>query len=67
LIRDDLYQRTPWLTALGWAQASAYPAGEYVGQESFMRAAEVRRLAHQARVGPGVPLLDLCCGLAEKR
>jgi SAM-dependent methyltransferase len=35
-----------------------------VGQESFMRAAEVRRLAHQARVGPGVPVLDLCCGVA---
>jgi ubiquinone/menaquinone biosynthesis C-methylase UbiE len=52
------------LTALGRAQATAYPAGEYVGQESFMRAAEIRRLAHQARVGPGVPVLDLCCGVA---
>jgi SAM-dependent methyltransferase len=52
------------LTALRRAQASAYPAGEYVGQESFMRAAEIRRLAHQARVGPGVPVLDLCCGVA---
>ena len=29
-----------------------------------MRAAEIRRLAHQARVGPGVPVLDLCCGVA---
>jgi ubiquinone/menaquinone biosynthesis C-methylase UbiE len=35
-----------------------------VGQESFMRAAEVRRLAHQARVGPGAAVLDLCCGVA---
>jgi ubiquinone/menaquinone biosynthesis C-methylase UbiE len=35
-----------------------------VGQESFMRAAEVRGLAHQARVGPGVSVLDLCCGVA---
>ena len=61
-MRQD--QRTPLLTALGRAQATAYPAGEYVGQESFMRAAEVRRLAHQARVGPGVPVLDLCCGVA---
>jgi len=51
-------------TALERAQANAYPAGEYVGQESFMRAAEIRRLAHQARVGPGVPVLDLCCGVA---
>jgi ubiquinone/menaquinone biosynthesis C-methylase UbiE len=57
-------QRPPLLTALGRAQAAAYPAGEYVGQESFMRAAEIRRLAHQARVGPGVPVLDLCCGVA---
>jgi SAM-dependent methyltransferase len=29
-----------------------------------MRAAEVRRLAHQARVGAGVSVLDLCCGVA---
>ena len=29
-----------------------------------MRAAEIRRLAHQARVGPGVSVLDLCCGVA---
>jgi SAM-dependent methyltransferase len=44
--------------------AAAYPAGEYVGQESFMRAGEVRTLAHQARVGPGISVLDLCCGVA---
>jgi SAM-dependent methyltransferase len=44
------------------ARATAFPAGEYVGQESFIRAAEVRKLAHQARVGPGVSVLDLCCG-----
>ena len=29
-----------------------------------MPAAEIRRLAHQARVGPGVAVLDLCCGVA---
>ena len=29
-----------------------------------MLAAEVRRLARQARVGPGVSVLDLCCGTA---
>ncbi len=29
-----------------------------------MRASEVRTLAHQARIGPGVCLLDLCCGVA---
>ena len=52
------------LTALEQARATAFPAGEYVGQESFMRAAEIRRLARQARVGPGVSVLDLCCGVA---
>ena len=29
-----------------------------------MRADEVRTLAHQARIGPGVSVLDLCCGVA---
>jgi SAM-dependent methyltransferase len=29
-----------------------------------MQAGEVRKLAHQARVGPGVSVLDLCCGVA---
>jgi SAM-dependent methyltransferase len=61
-VRQD--QPSPLLTALERAQAAAYPAGEYVGQESFMRAAEIRGLARQAGVGPGVPVLDLCCGMA---
>jgi len=52
------------LAALERARATAYPTGEYVGQESFMRAGEVRTLAHQSRIGPGVSVLDLCCGLA---
>jgi ubiquinone/menaquinone biosynthesis C-methylase UbiE len=29
-----------------------------------MRASEVRTLAHQARIGPGSSVLDLCCGVA---
>ena len=29
-----------------------------------MRAGEIRALAHQARIGPGVSVLDLCCGVA---
>ena len=29
-----------------------------------MRAREIRTLVHQARVGPGVSVLDLCCGMA---
>jgi SAM-dependent methyltransferase len=61
-VRQD--QRTPALTALEQARADAYPAGEYTGQESFMRAGEIRALAHHAGVGPGVSVLDLCCGEA---
>src|SRR6202050_2079483 len=61
-MRQD--QRAPLLTALERARATAYPAAQYVGQESFMQAGEVRKLAHQARVGPGVWVLDLCCGVA---
>jgi ubiquinone/menaquinone biosynthesis C-methylase UbiE len=52
------------VTALERARAAAFPAGEYVGQESFMRAGEVRTLAHRAGVGRGVSVLDLCCGVA---
>jgi SAM-dependent methyltransferase len=52
------------LTALERARATAFPAAEYVGQESFVSAGEVRELAHRARVGPGVSVLDLCCGEA---
>ena len=29
-----------------------------------MRASEIRALAHQARIGSGVSVLDLCCGVA---
>ena len=61
-MRQD--QQAPSLTALERARATAYPAGEFVGQESFIRAGEVRALARQARVGPGVSVLDLCCGVA---
>jgi len=61
-VRQD--QQALFLAALERARAAAYPAGEYVGQESFMRAGEIRTLAHQARVGPDVSVLDLCCGVA---
>ena len=46
------------------ARVSAYARGEFVGQESFMTAGEILRLAKQAGVGPGVSVLDLCCGVA---
>jgi SAM-dependent methyltransferase len=45
------------------ARVSAYPPGEFVGQESFMTAGEIRALAVQAGIGPGVTVLDLCCGI----
>jgi SAM-dependent methyltransferase len=50
--------------ALRGARLSAYPPGEYVEQESFMRAGEIRSLARTAAVGPKVSVLDLCCGVA---
>jgi SAM-dependent methyltransferase len=50
--------------ALHRARMSAYAPGEFVGQESFMTAAEIRALALRAGIGPGVTVLDLCCGVA---
>ena len=49
--------------ALGKTRLSAYPPGEYAGQESFMRATEIVRLAERAGIGPGSSVLDLCCGV----
>jgi SAM-dependent methyltransferase len=57
-------ERAPFVEALRHARESAYPPGEYVEQERFMRAREIRALAERAAVGPGVPVLDLCCGVA---
>ena len=59
--QDD---RAPFDRALERARVSAYPAGEFVGQESFMAAGEIRALARQAGIGPGVTVLDVCCGVA---
>lgn len=50
--------------ALRPARLSAYAPGEFVGQESFMRASEILSLAVNACVSPGVSVLDLCCGVA---
>lgn len=50
--------------ALHDARVAAYPPGEYVGQESFMSAGEIRRLADRAGIGRAVSVLDLCCGVA---
>jgi SAM-dependent methyltransferase len=50
--------------ALRRAREGAYAPGEYVEQESFMRASEIRALAERAGIAPGVSVLDLCCGVA---
>jgi SAM-dependent methyltransferase len=59
--QDD---RAPFDRALGRARVSAYAPGEFVGQESFMTAGEIRALAAQAGIARGVTVLDLCCGVA---
>jgi SAM-dependent methyltransferase len=57
-------ERAPFVQALRRARRSAYPPGEFVEQESFMRASEIRALAGQAGIAPAVSVLDLCCGVA---
>ena len=57
-------ERASFDHALQRARIAAYPSGEFVGQESFMRASEIRALATRAGIAPGVPILDLCCGVA---
>ncbi len=57
-------EREPFVQALRRARRTAYAPGEYVEQESFMRAGEIRALAERAGIGPGVSVLDLCCGVA---
>ena len=36
-------ERAPFIRALERARRSAFPPGEFVEQESFMRAAEIRK------------------------
>ena len=59
--QDD---RAPFVHGLRRARESAYAPGEFVEQESFMRATEIRDLAERAGIAPGVSVLDLCCGVA---
>jgi SAM-dependent methyltransferase len=46
------------LAAMERARRSAHAPGE-----GFMTAGEIRALAVQAGIGPGVAVLDLCCGI----
>jgi SAM-dependent methyltransferase len=57
-------ERGPFDEALRRAREAAYDPGEYVEQESFMRAGEIRELAERAGIAPSVSVLDLCCGVA---
>jgi SAM-dependent methyltransferase len=57
-------ERAPFAQALQRARVSAYAPGDFVEQEGFMRAGEIRALAEQAGIAPGVSVLDLCCGIA---
>lgn len=56
-------ERRTFVQALRRARLAAYPPGEFVEQESFMRASEIRVLADEAGIASGVCLLDLCCGI----
>ena len=56
-------ERTRVDLAMRAARVATYPPGEYVEQESFMRAGEIRSLALRAGVAPGISVLDLCCGV----
>ena len=53
----------PALPGVLWqARQSAFAVGEFIGQESFVTATEVRDLARAAGISPGISVLDLCCG-----
>jgi SAM-dependent methyltransferase len=60
-VRQD--ERAPFVDALRRARVGAYPPGEFVEQESFMGADEIRALAHRAGIAAGASVLDLCCGI----
>jgi SAM-dependent methyltransferase len=57
-------ERIPFVDALHGARLAAYPPGEFVEQESFMRASEIRATADRAGIVRGTSVLDLCCGIA---
>jgi SAM-dependent methyltransferase len=61
-VRQD--DRAPFDRALHHARVSAIAPGEFVEQENFMTASEIRALALRAGIGPGARVLDLCCGIA---
>jgi SAM-dependent methyltransferase len=59
----DQDDRDAFDEALARARATAYGAGEFVGQENFMRASEIVELAARAGITSTSSVLDLCCGV----
>jgi SAM-dependent methyltransferase len=57
-------RRRATVNVLRQGQEAAFGPDEYVEQESFIRASEIRTLAERASIGPGVSVLDVCCGIA---
>ena len=57
-------RRIPLDEALWEARRAAFPPGEFVGQESFVTAHQIRTLAGHGGIGAGTRVLDLCCGVA---
>lgn len=56
--------RAAYDKALERARSAAYGVGEFVGQENFMLASEIRALAAEAHISETTSVLDLCCGVA---
>jgi SAM-dependent methyltransferase len=63
-VESTLDERRSLVEALQRSQKAAFGPGEYVEQESFVRASEIRQLGERADIGPNVSVLDLCCGVA---
>ena len=57
-------ERRRYVDALRRACETAYSPGEYVEQESFVQASEIRTLGEHARIASGTRVLDVCCGIA---
>lgn len=57
-------ERRSLVGALRRSQEAAFGPGEYVEQEGFVRASEIRLLGERAAIRPAVSVLDLCCGVA---
>jgi hypothetical protein len=56
-------QRGLFVAALQHARVAAYRPGEYVGQEGFMGAGEIRYLAGRARIARETSVVDPCWGV----